>query len=396
MLNILKINWPGIGTKFTKFEIKKINDVILKADTYSMGKYLIEFENNFKKYHKIEFCVGLSSCTAALEIAALLSNLNKGDEVIVPAHTFSASAIPFARTGAKLVFADIDQETFLVSLKTISTKLTDKTKAVIIPHLYGLMAPVREIFEYIKKINKNILIIEDCAQSIGAEANSLLAGTIGDFACYSFHSQKNINSLGEGGMLVVKNKKIFEATLRLRKIGSRPFKNQKNYWQPAMSNILQAIPGIWPYNFALSEIQAFAGNIMFSRLDEIIEKRTQNAEEIKKKLINIECLKFQKIPVNYKHSYHLLPFRVNYEKKINRNDIIKILFYNYGIKCAVQYMPLYRYDLFKKFGYINRTCIESDKFFDNMISIPFWTEMKKSDIKYITNSIEKTILQLRR
>jgi dTDP-4-amino-4,6-dideoxygalactose transaminase len=299
------------------------------------------------------------------------------------------------RRKAKLVFADINPETFVMDSEDVKAKITDKTRVIVPVHLYGLPVQMDEVMKLAG--HYNLIVIEDCAQSPGAEYNGKKAGSFGDFGCFSFHGQKNVTTLGEGGMIVTNNDDYVEKILGLRKIGSRPFENQEKYWKPAMGNIVEVISGELPYNFALAEIPAFAGNLILKRIDTINENRKLFRDRIASALEGYEELVFQKIPENCKSAFHLLPARYNggkYGK--NRDDLIDYLYIHHGIKCAVQYYPLYRYELFQNNGYYERTCPKSDEFFDNMISFPFWSDMTETDIDYLVNSVKQALDKLRR
>ena len=141
----------------------------------------------------------------------------KGNEIIIPAHTYCASALPFVREKAKIIWADINSNTRVVDIDDILKKITNKTKAIVIVHLYGYACDFSRIINFCKK--RKIKIIEDCAQSLGAEIKNKKIGTLGDFACYSFHSQKNITTLGEGGMLYVKENNLASRVPGLRHNG---------------------------------------------------------------------------------------------------------------------------------------------------------------------------------
>ena len=178
-------------------------------------------------------------------------NLKKGDEVIIPAHTYCASAIPFARNHAKIIWADINFETRVVDIEDVKKKL-QKTKAIVLVHLYGFAINVEEFKKSIN--NRKIKIVEDCAQSFGAEVNGRKAGTIGDFACFSFHSQKNITTLGEGGAIYVKNNFLSKKVKGLRHNGHEPFKvGRKN--MDTSNDKCRKFERLWPYKFTLSEIR---------------------------------------------------------------------------------------------------------------------------------------------
>ncbi len=391
----MKIPWSGRSHDFEKKDLNFLIDIIKKADPLTQGKYLKMFEKSFANYLGKKNVYAVSSAASALEIIALLLDIKKKDEVIIPAHTYCASAIPFARNGAKIVWADIDFNTRVVDLKDIKKKINSKTKAIVIVHLYGYANDFRSLISYCKK--KKIKIIEDCAQAIGAQIGKQKVGSIGDFSCFSFHAQKNITTLGEGGMIYVKDKNLASKVPGLRHNGHCDFKfKRKNYWEPAMGNLDQDLEKKWPYKFTLSEVQCGAGFVMLKKLDSLNAKRVKRANEFIDFLSNFSELSFVKCDTKYKHVYHLLSAYYKPSKSINRNTLIKNLFKKYSIKCAVQYYPLYKYDLFKKKGCSHKKLKFTEKFYENMISFPFHIWMPDKEFKYLKNSVKKSMLELRK
>ena len=391
----MKINWSGRSHNYSNKDINYLVKIIKTADPLTQGKYLKKFEQVFSKYIKKKNVFAVSSATGALEIISLLLKLKKGDEVIIPAHTYCASAIPFARQGAKIIWSDINFNTRVVDIDDIKIKITSKTKAILIVHLYGYSCDFRKIIGFCRK--RKIKIIEDCAQSLGAEIKKKKVGTFGDFSCYSFHAQKNITTLGEGGMLYVKDKTLAYKVLGLRHNGHCNFKFKRNhYWLPAMGNLDLDIKNKWPYKFTLSEIQCGAGIVMMKKLDKLNQLRINRAKKFINSLANFDELNFNSTFKNQRHVYHLLSAYYEPSKKVNRNSLIEKLFKNYSIKCAVQYYPLYKYPLFKKMGFGKHKCSNTEKFFNNMISFPFHIWMPDKQFNYMISSVEKTLMDLRR
>ena len=382
----IKINWSGRAHNYTT-EDKKYLLKVLDSDTLTQGKEKDIFEKKLRKYHNKENIFCTSSAASSLEIIAMLLDIKKGDEIIVPAHTYCASAIPFARNGAKIIWADIDFDTRTISLKDVKKKITKKTKAIVVVHLYGYAVDVSKF----SKLNKNIKIIEDCAQAFGAEFKGKKVGTLGDFSCFSFHAQKNITTLGEGGAIYVKNNLLSKKVSGLRHNGHSNYsKNRKYYWKPAMGNLDMDIKDRWPHKFTLSEIQCAAGHLMLDKVDKLNDLRINRA----KKFINrfeSELFSFNRDLKKRRHVYHLLSAYVKPTKKINNHMIIELLYKKFGIKCAVQYYPLYRYPLFKKMGVSTQHCPNTDTFYDNMVSFPFHVWMSETHFNYLINSVEKAI-----
>ncbi len=389
------IIWSGRSHNYTSKDIKYLTNVIKFADPLTQGFYLKKFENQFSKYIGKKNTFAVSSAAAALEIIALLLDLKKGDEVIIPAHTYCASAIPFARNGAKIVWSDIDFNTRVVDLADIKKKITKRTKAVVFVHLYGFAVNFNPIISYLK--NKKIKIIEDCAQALGAEVNGKKVGTIGDFSCFSFHAQKNITTLGEGGMVYVRDNFLSKKVKGLRHNGHTNFKkNRKYYWLPAMGNLDLDIKNKWPYKFTISEIQCAAGIVMLKKLDQLNLTRIKRAKKIIQSLSDFNELHFNSSFMKKRHVYHLLSAFYQPKNRVNRNNLIKLLYNKYGIQCATQYYPLYRYSLFKKMGIKKNKCPNTDKFYDNMISFPFHIWMKEKDVQYLIRSIKQALIELKK
>lgn len=393
----MKIDWSGRAHNYDTKDIKYLTKIIKFADPLTQGKYLKIFEKNFSKFLNKKNVFAVSSAAAALEIIAALLNLKKNDEVIVPAHTYCASAIPFARNGAKLKWVDIDFETRTIDFEDFKKKVTKKTKAVVVVHLYGYAVDVKKIIHYCKK--RRIKIIEDCAQALGAEINGTKVGTFGDFACFSFHAQKNITTLGEGGIVVIKDNLLASKVKGLRHNGHANFKfNRKFYWRPAMINLDLDIKNQWPFKFTLSEVQCGAGIIMLKKLKKLNLLRIKRAYKLIDELSEFKELKFFKLQkkLKFRHVYHLLSAYYEPTKKVKNDDLINLLFKKYKIKCAMQFYPLYKYDLFKKMNFSKYKCKNTEKFYNNMISFPFHVWMSEDQFNYLINSIKKSLIELRK
>ena len=386
----LKINWPNRGHEYSKDEIDLVSKIMSNpVDPLTQGNYVARFENDFKNYLGSNNAFSLMSAAHGLDISANLIEIKEGDEVIIPAHTYCATALAFARKGAVIKWADICPKSLTVSLDSISKLITKKTKAIVVVHLYGLICP--EILEIVDLAGQNnIFLIEDCAQSLGAKLNGKHCGTFGDIGCFSFHSQKNLTTLGEGGMMVVKKSDMAKHVKGLRLNGHAPFNSHEEYWLPAMSNVDEDIVDVWPIKSSMNEVQGALGSSLIKRMDELTTSRRLLSNKIRQGLINCKELVFQEFNKEESHSHHLLPARCISEKW-NRDDLIKLLFNKYKIKCVIQYYPLNRYDLFLKRGYGSADVPNTDEFYDNMISLPFSITLSENDSNYLIDSIINSI-----
>jgi len=393
-MNNLKIDWPMRGHDYTEEEINVVSNVMRSShDPLTQGFLVRQFEKDLAEYLDVEEIYSTMSCAHSLELCAMLLQVNSEDEIIIPAHTYCATAIAFAKKGAKIVWGDIDSESLTMSLESIESLITKKTKAVIIVHLYGLISPhINEIADLCKA--HNIILIEDCAQALGAFYNNRSCGTFGDIACFSFHAQKNLTTLGEGGAIRVKNKMQSKLIPGLRLNGHTKFQNQKeDYWLPAMTNVEMQIQNTYPIKSTMNESQGAVGSLILKRLNKLTEERRKRALHYRKELENYEEIVFQSYKTEAAHSHHLLPIKIK-SKKFSRDNVIKNLHYNYGIKSIVQYYPLNRYVLFKEVSYLEGNLKNTNEFFDNMMSVPFSLIQSWADVEYIIDSIKKTINEL--
>jgi dTDP-4-amino-4,6-dideoxygalactose transaminase len=388
-----KIPFSGRAHKYTQQE----QDIVIKAMNSAVpltqGKYQNEFQDKFSSYIGSEYCFAVNNATAALEMSAQLCQFKDGDEFICPSHTITASAYPFIKKGAKPVWADIEIDTRVVSLNTIKKCITSNTKAVVVVHLYGFIIPdIKEIAKFCKE--NNILLIEDVAQAMGTQIEGQKAGTFGDFGIFSFHSHKNITTLGEGGMLVVKDKKYADIIPMLRHNGHCGWEIKRpNYWIPAMGNV--DLPKLndeylMPNNYCLGEVECALGTVLIDRLDSINEAKRKRAIKFIEELEQYDILKFHKVD-SIEHNYHLLVAEV----KGNKRDLfMQKMSEDKLIQCVVQYYPLNRYDLYKKLGFGEANCPNTDKFFDNMVSFPFHHMMSNEDFEYMLKSTKEVLEEL--
>jgi perosamine synthetase len=387
---MFKIPFAGRSHQYEEDEINAVSELMRGVEPLTQGPHLKAFEEAFKEFLKSEnHCFGVGCAADALEIAASLLNLGPEDEIIIPAHTYTASAMPFAKRGVKIVWADIDLETRVVTAETITPLITPKTRAVLVVHLYGYAADMPEIASLAKMYD--LVLIEDCAQSIGSEVAGVKTGAWSDISIFSFHAHKNITTLGEGGMLTVKRDDWASIIPAIRHNGHANFiRDHDNYWLPAMSDvILPDIDGdaFMPSNYCLNEVAALLGQKLLKRVDKINDFKRQRAISFISALSNYNELSFHYVE-SKRHNYHLL---VAEACGIDRDKFISAMALNHGIQCIVQYYPLYRYNFYQQLGYGNVSLPNTDRFFDNMISFPFHFMLEDKDLDQIINAVKKTL-----
>jgi len=261
-----KVPFPGRMQPYTEEEINVVVEVMRNAEAQTQGAYLRQFEADLKAYIGANHAFATNNCTNALTLASILCRVGPGDEVIIPGYTFCATAIPFGKTGAKIVWADMDPDGWLADPNDIERKITERTKVIVVTHLLGMPANMPAIMEIAEE--HGLLVVEDCAQCPGGSIDGKKVGSFGDFGCFSFHGAKNKTTLGEGGALTVRSDEDAALVPGLRHYGARPYPpGRERYWVPCMGNVDIDIEGVWPNNFTVGEAQCALGSVALKDLD---------------------------------------------------------------------------------------------------------------------------------
>ena len=390
-----KIPFGGRAHAYTADEIATVVAVMKSHGPLTQGEFRNRFEEKVQKYVGVPHAFAVNSATSALDLAASLCQLDpdSGAEIIAPGHTFTSSVYPFVKRGAKVMWADIDPFTHVVTMENLEAKLSKNTRVLIVPHLYGYGCDMREISQF--AADNDLILIEDAAQAFGVEVDRQKAGTFGDFGIYSFHSHKNISTLGEGGMLLVRDPERAQLVPMLRHNGHCAFSEARDdYWIPAMGDLdMPRLNGeyLWPSNFCIGEAECALGEKLIDRADQINSEKRSRAIQFIDALSNFPELVFLRED-SARHNYHLLVGEII---GLNRDAFIRRMANHHGIQCVVQYCPLYRYPFYKKLGFGQANCPNTDKFFDQMISFPFSHLLRDEEIDIILDSTRETVHHLR-
>lgn len=241
------------------FERKAIE--VLRSGWYVLGKEVTSFEKEFADYVGAKHCVGLGNGLDALWIAFRVLGIGKGDEVIVQGNTYIASVMGITINGATPIFVEPD-EYFNIDASKIEEKITDKTKAILVVHLYGQASNMGPVVEICKK--HGLRLVEDCAQSHGARFNGQTTGTFGDIGCFSFYPSKNLGAFGDAGAIVTNDDQIAEDVRVFRNYGS-----EKRYYNRVVGT-----------NSRLDELQAGFLRVRLEHLDELAAEKSKYAKSI--------------------------------------------------------------------------------------------------------------------
>ena len=391
-----RVSIPARQHPYTEEEIATVVDVMRNCECQTQGPKLAQFQKDFAEFTGANHAFAVDNATNALSLAATLCGIQEGDEVIISAYTFCASAIPFGKAGAKIVWGDIDPETWTIDPKDIERKITPKTKAIVAVHLLGMPANMPEIMKIAKA--HNLKVVEDCAQALDARINGQHVGTFGDYGCFSFHGAKTMTTLGEGGVLLVKSDDDAKLGPGIRHNGCTGFNYpRERYWVPAMSNVDLDIEGFWPNNFCIGEAQCALGSVSLKSLKKNTDTIIATNERLRELLKDVPEISFNKIPEGYRHVRHqwIQHFDGSAFGK-DRNDLLDLMTGKYGIRCITQYYPLYRYPLFQKLGAGEFDCPVLESWWDNSFSVPMWCGMPDEVLVTIADSLKAAIADLKK
>ena len=363
----------------------------LKNGWLVQGPKVKQFEDAWSNFTQSKHSIAVTSCTSALQLSLSALNISRGDEVIVPAFTWVSTANVVEHLGGKVVFCDIDLNTFNIDLKQIEKKITKKTKAIIPVHLFGLAVDMHLLKKIAKKYN--LLIIEDAACGFGSKHNNQHVGTFGETGCFSFHPRKSI-STGEGGMITTNSNELAKKLRILRDHGASITDLQRHYGAKPFLLSDHILPG---FNQRMTDIQASLGYEQMKRADKILKERINIANFYNNEFSKIEFLKLPSFPKNYIHSYQSYPCIFEPEK-INldnieyihkrRNDFMEKLQHK-GISTRPATHAVHMLSYYKQ-KYNHKPSDFPNSLIANhcSISFPMYNSLRKSEQKYVISSIK--------
>jgi perosamine synthetase len=407
----LKVAYSFFGSIYDEEEERAIK-IAMAQDSQTMGPQVTLFQNEFAKLCEVKHAMATTSCTTAMHAATLAFGIKEGDEVIVTPNTFIATSLVVLKEGAKPVYADIDPRTFNIDPKQIEDKITAKTKAIYVVHYAGQMCDMDPIMEIARK--HKLYVMEDCAHAVGSKYKGRPAGSIGDIGCFSFHSIKNITTLGEGGMITTNSDELAEKLQRMRVVSITQWpadqtwfefggyrmekKSVKDYWLPSHFDVIDD-NGKWGCNYRMNETQAAVGRTQLRKLDMLIGKRRENSHYINEGIKNIKGVLGVYEDPNCFHSYHLYTLLIK-EKELgaSRNDFMRILYQEEGIQGIQHYQPTYHFTGLKKmYNYPDKLCPVAERFFYNEeTNLPMNPRLTREELDMIITGIKNAADKVRK
>jgi dTDP-4-amino-4,6-dideoxygalactose transaminase len=355
----------GLEYEVIKKELTPVLETILRSGSYVLGSELTQFETALASYLDVRHAIGVNSGTDSLLIALRALDIGPGDEVILPAKSFFATAEPVMHLGAKPVFVDIDPVSYTLDPAAVSSKISARTKAIIAVHLYGLMADVKALSTLARK--KRIPLVEDMAQAIGSTCEGKKAGSWGEIACLSFYPTKNLGACGDAGAVLTSNGRLAERVRSLRNHGAKV-----KYQHEEVA-----------YNSRLDEIQAAILRLKLPHLEEWNQKRRQLAGQYTDALKGLPIILPQELPGRL-HVYHL------YSIQSEKRDDLKSFLQEEGISTGLHYpIPLHLLPALKGLGHRAGDFPESEDLARRTLSLPLYPFMSSDDVLYVADAVRR-------
>ena len=366
---------------------------VLDANAPSCGPWVSKFEQEFAQYCGTKHALAVTSCTTGLHLAMIAARVGPGDDVITTPLSWISTANAAATLGAKVVFADVDPRTLNLDPDSVCKKITSQTKVILAVHLYGQCADMDALREVAGR--REILLIEDAAHAAGATYKGRKAGALGDLAAFSFHQQKNMVTLGEGGMVTTNDKKLFERMLSYRSLCCRTYDPKgkylaidearrpmgKQYWYVDFDDV--------GFNYRMTDAQAAVGSVQLGKLDCFNARRAEIATKYTKGLQGIKGLTLPHISPFNEHVFHIYGLLLEDSFPRTKEDFMWDLYTKKRIKAWSHYLPIHLSTAYKNFGHRPGECPVAEKLLERYVSIPIHPRMSDETVQYVIDSIRE-------
>jgi len=367
---MIPVNEPLIGEKESIY----VSECLKTGWISSGGKFIEEFENKFASYIGMKHGIAVNNGTNALILALRVLDLPAGSEVIMPTFTIISCALACIYNNLKPVLVDCEPDTWNMNVSQIEEKITEKTKAIMVVHIYGHPVDMNSVIEIAKKYN--LYIIEDAAEAIGAEYKGQKCGTFGDLGCFSFYANKTITT-GEGGMVLTDDNRLAEKLRRLRNLGFIP---QHRFYHEELG-----------YNFRMTNIQAAIGLAQLERIEEHINIKRKIGKLYTEFLKDIPYLQLPVEKEWAKNIYWMYGIVLDEKTAIDAEELGKKLLKN-EIQTRPFFLGMHEQPVFHKMGlFVDEHYPVAERIAKQGLYLPSGLTLKKEEIKKITKAIEKIL-----
>ncbi len=379
------------GNVYGPEEEKAVLDV-LRKNAPTSGEACIQFETDFAAYCGTKYARVTSNGTAALFVSLVALDVGPGDRVLTTPLTWIATAAAATTLGAEVDFVDIDPVTYNLDPNRLEEKLTPNTRVVIPVHLYGQCCDMDPILDLAEK--HGFAVVEDACHAVGGEYKGRKAGSMGTTGCFSFHEQKNMSTLGEGGMVVTDDPDVFERVALYRSHCTRVYGKSTKYCRLDETRFPMGKRFWWQdfddtgYNFRMTDIQAAVGIEQLKKLDAFNQQRIDNAAYLTEGLQDVPGLTLPTVAAGCKHVFHLYPVQIDPEAYgMTKEDFIYDMLHERGIKVGTHYIPLHWTTAFQERGFKRGQFPVADAIADRIVTLPINPRQTRTALDYLIESV---------
>lgn len=391
----VRVAHQPFGSDFAREELDALSQV-MQQDRMTEGPQNEAFEEEFARSCGVPHAFAIANGSVGLLMAAQLCELRAGDEVITTPLTFISTGTAILACGATPVFADIDPQTFTIDPTSVAERLTPRTRAVFVVHLFGQCCDMDAINAIAAA--RGLRVIEDAAHVTGATYKGRPAGSLGDAGVFSFHSRKNISTLGEGGMLTTRHAEWAARIPLLRSIGINyaiARDDPDDYWLPLPYDV-DAPDGYIPNNYRMNEAQAAVGRVQLRKVAALNQRRREVARRYTEALTGLQGVRTPHEARDGEHIYYLYTLLVDkVEAGFTRDDLMRTLFREFGVQTLTGYPPIYWFKIFRDRGYRAGLCPVTEHVYRRIISLPLYARMTDDDVNYVIAGVQGAVDRLR-
>lgn len=355
---------------------------VLRGDWLTTGPTVGRFEDAFASYVGADHAVAVSNGTAALHLCMLTAGIEPGDEVIVPALTFAASANCARYVGADVIFADVREDTLTVDTAHVASLITERTRAIVVVDYAGLPCDLDELLVLAER--HGLVLIEDACHAPGAEYRGRKVGSIAHLSTFSFHPVKHLTT-GEGGMITTNDATLAERLRALRNHGittDHLQRERQGTWRYDMTEL--------GYNYRLCDIQCALGLSQLQKMPEWLRHRRSLAAKYQDALQYSTWLRLHVEPEDRRHAWHLYPVRLVADQADELRQEMFLALRSMGIGVNVHYIPVYLHPYYRSLGYSKGLCPISEKAYDGQLSLPMHHGLTDSDQQRVIEGLIST------
>ena len=356
---------------------------MLRGDWLTTGPLVERFEGSFAAYVGARHAVAASNGTAALHLCMLAAGIGVGDEVIVPALTFVASANCARYVGATVKFADVRDDTLTIDVDHAASLITAKTRAIVAVDYGGLPADLDALCELARRYG--LMLVEDACHAPGAEYRGRKVGSIAHLSTFSFHPVKHLTT-GEGGMVTTNDPALAERVRRFRNHGidsDHRQRERRKTWRYDMVDL--------GFNYRLNDIQCALGLSQLARLGRSIERRRSLAQRYGEALGNSNSLRVPTVPGDRSHAWHLYAIRLRAEHPADVREAIFNALRADEIGVNVHYLPVYLHTYYRSLGYPQGLCPVAEGAYEALLSLPMWHGLSESSQDRVIHSLIEAV-----